>query len=118
MEHKLQELLAVATNKTAAGDLKWRAFSEESFRVPIGSGYLHISRGTTRVEDDGDSYPAQTYSARVTDEQGRVVAEADATQGFEGETLALLAGLFEVARKSALKSEGVLDKMLEALQRS
>ena len=118
MEYKLQELLKVATNKTVVGDLRWRAFSDESFRVPIGSGYLHIGRGTTRVEDNGDSHPVQTYSARVTDEQGRVVAEVDVTQGFDGEALALLTGLFEVARKSALKSEGVLDKMLEALQRS
>jgi hypothetical protein len=116
MDDKLEELLRVAKSRTVDGELRWRAFSDEAFRVPIGGGYLHVNRGMIRLEDeDGESHPARTYSAQVTDEQGRVVAETDATVGYDG-PVALLSELFEAARKSALQSEGVIEKMLGALR--
>lgn len=119
MEPKLQELVEAVTGKTSAGALTWRSFSDESFRVPIGSGYLHIVRDLTRVEDsDGDSRPARTYLVQVTDAQGRVVTEATATQGFGEGDYPLLDGLFDAARRSALQTEGVLDQMLATLRAS
>lgn len=91
------------------------AFDDESFRAPIGTGYLHIQRGSARIEDaDGESVPVYTFSAQVSDAQGRVVTEFDAADGFSG--YAELAGLFTVARKAALRTDHVLDVMLGALR--
>lgn len=120
MDNVLRELLVTATAKTREGRLRWKAFDSESFRVAIGSGYLHIHRLAAYHEnDEGETRPATMYSARVSDEQGRTVAEADATQGFGGgDDFAILAGLFEAARKSALKTDKVVEDMLEALRAS
>jgi hypothetical protein len=118
MDNALRELLVTATAKTEAGRLKWKAFDSESFRAAIGSGYLHIQRGSTRIDDDeGESMPAVTYSAQVSDEQGRVVAEADVTEGFQMAEFMILATLFATARKSALQTDRVIEDMLEVLRR-
>jgi hypothetical protein len=110
MDNKLLELLQAAKAKTESGRLKWQAFDGESFRAAIGSGYLHIHRLLARIEnDDGNSHPAATFSAQVSDEQGRIVADADATQGFsDGGEYRVLAELFDTARKSALTTKRCL----------
>lgn len=119
MVAKLHELLEAVTAKTTAGKLSWRAFGDESFRVPIGNDYLHIYRSNTRIEEDERSYPAVVYSMQVCDEQGRVVTEAEATQGFQSEpSFQILAELFEAARRSALHPDGVVDRMLGVLRSS
>ncbi|MDY3555718.1 hypothetical protein R5W24_004863 [Gemmata sp. JC717] len=115
MEPKLQELLQAVIAKTPKGELKWRSHSDESFRVAVGSGHVHISRSPGRTEGESDAPVARTYLAQVTDAQRRVVTETQATTGHEGDG-ALLAELFEVARKSALKTESVLNEMLDVLR--
>ncbi|QEG25330.1 hypothetical protein GobsT_00540 [Gemmata obscuriglobus] len=115
MEPKLQELLQAVIAKTPKGELKWRSHSDESFRLAVGSGYVHISRSPGRVEGEGDASAARTYVAQITDAQRRVVTETQAITGQEGDA-ALLAELFEVARKSALKTESVLNEMLDVLR--
>lgn len=120
MDNVLLDLIQTATAKTKQGRLRWKAFDSESFRAPIGSGYLHVNRLLAQIEEeDGDRHPATTFFAQVSDEQGRVVAEATATQGFGGGgDYAVLSELFEAARKSALMSDKVLEGMLEALRGS
>lgn len=120
MDNVVRELLVTATLKTRDGRLRWKAFDSESFRVPIGSGYLHVHRLAASHENDaGETRPATTYSARVSDEQGRTVAKADVTQGFGGgDDFVILTELFEAARKSALKTDKVVEDMLEALRAS
>ncbi len=120
MDSVLRDLIQTATAKTQQGRLRWKAFDSESFRAAIGSGYLHVQRLLARIEDDdGDSRPATTFSAQVSDEQGRVVAEAEAQQGFGGsEDCTILAALFEAARKSTFKSDKVIEDMLAALRGS
>src|SRR5436305_7212124 len=117
MDNKLYNLLEAAREKTEAGELKWQAFDDESFRAAVGSGFLHIQRGSTRLEDDsGELVPAVTYSVQVSDEQGRVVAEADVTEGFSAGDFTVLASLFLAARKSALESDRVIEDMLGSLR--
>jgi len=113
-DSKLRSLLEAAAEKTERGGLAWQAFDDESFRAAIGTGYVHIQRGSTQASDgDGDLHPVTTYSVQISDAQGRVVAEDDATVGFEG--FAPFARLFEVARKSALGSDRVIEDMLQSL---
>ncbi|MBA4188405.1 MAG: hypothetical protein C0467_10410 [Planctomycetaceae bacterium] len=113
-DSKLRSLLEAAAEKTERGGLAWQAFDDESFRAAIGTGYVHIQRGSTQTADyDGDLHPATTYSVQISDAQGRVVAEDDATFGFDG--CGPFARLFEAARKSALGSDRVIDEMLHSL---
>ncbi|MBN9122027.1 MAG: hypothetical protein J0I06_23280 [Planctomycetes bacterium] len=115
MDTKLLELIEAAVKETERGRLEWTAFDSESFRAKIGSGYLHIQRGSTEVSDDADRfYPRATYSVQVSDAQGRVVSEDDVTEGFQG--AAPFARLFVVARKSALASDRVIEDMLHLLR--
>jgi hypothetical protein len=115
MDKKLHDLLEAAIDQTERGGLAWTAFDSESFRTKIGTGYLHIQRGSTKLSADGDDYfPADTYSIQVSDAQGRVVAEAGVVEGADG--FQLFARLFQVARKSALATDRVIDDMLHTLR--
>jgi hypothetical protein len=115
MDTKLIELIEAALKETERGKLEWIAFDSESFRTRIGSGYLHIQRGSTEISDDGEHFsPRATYAVQVSDSQGRVVAEEEMTEGFQGS--GPFVRLFELARKSALATDRVLDEMLRTLQ--
>lgn len=117
MDSKLHNLLEAAVSKTEAGKLDWLVFDDESFRTKIGSGFLHIQRGTTELSSDGETFsPYDTYTIQISDSQGRVVAEAQAVQNRDDARLCNR--LFEAARKSALKSDHVIDDMLRTLQGS
>ena len=115
MDSKIHDLLEAAIEKTERGKLEWAAFDSESFRTRIGSGYLHIQRGSTELSEDGERFfPRATYSVQISDSQGRVVVEDQITAGFEGSVI--LSKLFEAARKSALATDRVLDDMLHTLR--
>jgi hypothetical protein len=115
MDSKLRELMEVAIEKTERGGLEWTAFDSESFRAKIGSGYLHIQRGSTELSTDGETFhPHVTHSVQISDAKGRVVAEDNATEGFDG--FVLFNRLFEVARKAALATDRVIDDMLHSLR--
>lgn len=115
MDNKVRELLEVAIDKTERGGLEWTAFDSDSFRTKIGTGYLHIQRGSTEMSTDGDTYhPHVTHSVQISDSQGRVVAEDEATEGFDG--FALFNRLFNAARKAALATDRVIDDMLHSLR--
>jgi hypothetical protein len=117
MNSKLRELVEVAIEKTERGGLEWIAFDSESFRAKIGSGHLHIQRGSTELSADGENFhPATTYSVQISDVQGRVVAEDEAAEGYDGYTL--FNRLFQAARKSALATDRVIDDMLHSLRTS
>lgn len=115
MDMKIYDLLEAAIEKSERGGLEWTAFDSESFRARIGTGYLHIQRGSTPfVDDDGNSHPRTTYSVQVSDAKGRVVAEDETTEGFEG--FAPFNRLFQAARRAALASDRVIDDMLHTLR--
>jgi hypothetical protein len=117
MDSKLHQLLQTAVEKTARGGLRWKAFDDESFRAPIHPGYLHIHRGSTRIEgDDGEMLPAATYSIQISDGMGRVVAEEGAVEGGQDQDFPLLHNLFRAARTSALGGYQVIENMLSHLQ--
>ena len=114
VDSKIAELLQAALNRTNRGELKWQAFSGDSFRAKIGPGFLHIQKGSDQVSHDGvEFYPVVTYSIQVSDAQVRVVAEDETSQG--NEHYPLLHDLFLAARKSALGSDRVIDEMLDSL---
>jgi len=115
MDNKLRSLIEAATEKTATGVVSWVAFDDESFRAPIGTGFLHIQRGTTRVDNgDGDSIPALTHSVQVSDSQGHVFTEVESIEG--DPDFIVLAKLFAAARKAAFSGDHVLDVMLGVLR--
>ena len=115
MDNKLIELVQAASNRTARGGLVWTAFGDDSFRVAVGAGHLFIRRGWTRLHtDDDERYAATVYTVQVTDGQGRTVSDWEATEGETGYTS--LDQLFQAARNAALKSDRVIEDMLQALQ--
>jgi hypothetical protein len=117
MDSKMQALLGSALAKTEGGGLEWQAFSSDAFHARIGPGFLHIQRGSTELSSDGENFsPYVTYSIQVSDSQGRVVAEAEVVKYQDQDAFRLCDRLFEAARKSALKSDHVIDDMLKTLQ--
>lgn len=108
IEKKIRELLEAACRKSEKGNLDWQSFSSEAFHAQVGSGRLHVRR--THVADEGF---APEITVQVADGHGRVVSETHALPG--DEDFSLLNSLFESARKSALKSDRVLDDMLQSL---
>jgi hypothetical protein len=109
MDAKLSELLRATLAKTDARALTWEAFDEESVRVQIGAGSLHIQLDTLSAE--GEPGQLVVYSIQVADGVGRVVLETQVSAGEEG--FKLCDDLFRVARKNT--SDRVLDDMLNAL---
>src|SRR5207302_1786943 len=106
MTDTMRELLNAALTRTEKGRLVWKAFNDETFRVAVGSGHLHIERTYLKTEDDdGDTVPVVSYSVRVSDAQGRVVEEEDVAPGAVRDDFALIDGLFRAARKSALGTD-------------
>jgi hypothetical protein len=120
MDSRVRDLILAALEKTERGGLTWKAFDDETFRVPIATGFLHIRRGSTRLEDpEGEVTPVAVYSIQVSDAQGRVVAEEDVLPGVDGDgayNFSLSERLFRAARKSALGTDRVIDDMLQALR--
>ena len=123
MDGKLRDLLQVTLSKTEAGALRWDAFDPESFRVRIGTGYLHLQRRTPdyspRVIDaeiaEQMSFPKFEYAVQVSVAQGRIVTESEVVESLSDES-GLVIQLFNAARKSALKSDRVIDEMLHVLR--
>lgn len=145
MNDRIRDLVTAAITKTESGELKWTAFTSDSFRTKIGTGHLHIQRNYETREDDpnpatgtSQSYSVQTYSLQITDAQGRVVAEEEAlgTKESFGWTTAtpqhtkisdpsqppilmtkykLFEQLFLAVRNAVLKSDQVIESMLQEL---
>ena len=115
MDSKLANLISVVTQKTEQGKLAWKAFGSESFRVRVGDGNLHLQRAFVPV-DETDSGQVNLYSIQVTDNLGRVVADATVNDRESIVDLDLLERLFTVARSSALGGYQVIDTMLKALE--
>ena len=114
MDAKLLRILHATLEKTESGALEWQSFDPDSFRTRIGSGSLHIQRGSAEGSSDGEHFfPITTYSVQVADNQGRIVAEAEIGERVEG--FGVFDRLFLAARKSALRSDHVLDDMLKTL---
>jgi len=117
VDSKMSALINAALDKTRAGGLAWKAFSEESFRTPVGTGYLHVRRIWIPAEDDDrDPTPEVRYSVQVSDARGRVVAEEDVPAHGPDGPGRLLTDLFGAARESALGTSQVLEEMLLALR--
>jgi hypothetical protein len=116
MNDRLLEVVKAATQKTIRGGLEWKAFDDQSFRTPVGTGFLHLQRGSTVFVDENEGEcPIETFSVQVSNAQGRIVAEGNPTQG-RSEAFVACAKLFEVARNSALKSDEVLEEILRVLK--
>jgi hypothetical protein len=112
----LLEVVKAATQKTVRGGLEWKAFDDQTFRTPVGTGYLHLQRGSTVLVDENErEYPAETFSIQVSDAHGRSIVDGDATQG-RSDIFEACGKLFEAARNSALKSNEVLEDILRVLQ--
>lgn len=118
MDSKLRELLQAALDKTNRGQLRWSAFSDESFRAAIGSGHLHLNRSWGPWTDDrGEEVSAETYFVQVSNGQGRVVVEGEAKEGVPQNGFELCRDLFRAARTAALGGYEVMDNMLRLLNR-
>lgn len=118
MSNDLQELLQEAAEETKRGGLVWKAFNDENFRAPIANGMLLIRREHVPIDDaEGNTTVEPVYVIEVSDDQGRVVTEADTSRGMPESPVSLFEDLFEAARKSALRPDRVIGEMLQVLRK-
>ena len=117
MNYKLEHLINAIIDKTSNGGLKWEVFDDDSFRVKVGPGYLHLQRNMILEEaGDGVAYGVPRYSVQISDRNGRVVLEAEESGGpTSSQSGIILDKLFGVARESGLQSDSVIGEMLSAL---
>lgn len=114
MDSKLRELVDTVTKKTQRGKVHWRVSDSEAFRTQLGFGQLLVLRGNTTDFETGKAY---RYVVSITNSDGQVVLEAEATERQDDvTTLALFQALFDAARTAALGGYEVIDSMLEALE--
>jgi hypothetical protein len=113
VDDKVRDLIQAVLENTAAGGLKWTGFGSNSFRTKIGSGHLHVTRGTEQLWDDAGS-DGVLFLVQVTDALGRVVAEYGVPKG--PKEFPLVSDLFDAARRSALGTDQVIDDMLTTLR--
>lgn len=117
MNYKLEHLIKAIIDETSSGRLKWEVFDDDSFRVKVGPGYLHLQRNMVlEPAEDGIAFSVPRYSVQISDRNGRVVLETEESGGpASSQPGIMLDRLFGVARESGLQSDSVIGEMLSAL---
>src|SRR4051812_13423159 len=109
---KFLKLISELTQATVAGKLTWEdTADEEEFRTVLKPGMVRIGRRIAYA-DDGDSMTC--FGLTLLNREGRVVEEFE-TQ--EPQFLERASQLFELARRSALKGDVLLDDLLADLEK-
>jgi hypothetical protein len=115
MEPKLRQLLDAVLQQTKAKQLEWDSFDENTFRVRVAPGSIHIRRVFEPAYDaDGTEIsPAEVFVVLVTNASVRVIQEVRITSDSPAYTR--LQELFDVARDFVFNTDDVFDAMLANL---
>jgi hypothetical protein len=110
--NKLHKLLRELNQVTAEGMLPWEdTADDEEFRAILKPGMVRVGRRSAYY-DDGES--SRYFAVTLLNPEGRVAEEFEARESPEIE---MAAELFELARRSALKGDALLDDLLADLER-
>jgi hypothetical protein len=109
--NKFHNLLQKLTQATIQNKLSWEVTADDDeFRAMLSPGMVRVGTRTSYYDDDDSS----TYFAvTLLDRQARVAEEFKARESPEIE---MAAELFELARRSALKGDALLDDLLADLE--
>jgi hypothetical protein len=99
------ELIAVILERTSEGKLSWSELSNAAFTAPIKPNSLIIDRKVDRNAD-------VTYELRIANEMGTVL-EIDEDYRPNG----ILAQIYELARRQALRVDETLVSIKNALEK-
>ena len=106
---KFLKLMDELRQATIEGKITWEETADESqFRALLKPGMVRIGRQVLYSED-GDI--TTTYSITLLNREGRVVEEFMTPEPY----LEQMGGLFELARRTAMKGEQLLDDFLAEL---
>ena len=109
---KLLKLMRELKQATIEGKISWEDTADEGqFRVVLKPGMVRIGRHPAY---DADDEATTVFAITLLNQEGRVVEEFVAQQPF---SLEPAAELFELARRTALKGEKLLDDFLADLEK-
>lgn len=110
--NKFHKLLRMLTQATIQGKLPWEdTADDDEFRAILGPGMIRVGRRRA-YDDDGDS--SIYFAVTLLNRQAREAQEFEVRGSPEIE---LAAELFELARRSALKGDALLDELLADLEK-
>lgn len=105
---KFRKLLEDLRDATLQGKLQWSETADESeFRVNFDYAMIRVGQAYSA---DGDTY---VLSASLLTPKGRVVEQFTASGGMD---YALLEELYDLARRSALKADDLLDRVISEVE--
>jgi hypothetical protein len=110
-ERRIQQLIGVLTQGTSAGLLQWQpTVDENAFRLASPTANVRVARSEGFNQETG--VPFIVLSLHVLNDRGRVIEEYHPSEGREAENLD---ELFTLARRSACKTDELLDKLVTEL---
>lgn len=116
---KQRRLVSLLFQKSMRGELEWgEAIQKNSFQVSLAKNSISIRSTPSRLEES-----ANDYVFSIHDSEGKVVDTftdvevAEKIEGREGKArfYSTVSELYEVARRTALGSEKVLNEILTEL---
>lgn len=108
IENKLERLVLHLLNETVNGHIKWDNTADDTtFRIMLPSGVVRIEEVQG---EDSDGVPTVRYVFTVSDKKGQVVEQF--TPSCPGEAFSACPRLYEAARRSARRTEEVIDSLL------
>jgi hypothetical protein len=108
---KFEQFLAQLLESTEEGSVRWQdTASDTTFSTALPSGIVHIERDQW-PDEEGNLFPV--YIAYLYDRRGRLAEELT---GGKMSDQGLLSRLYQLARRSARDTEGLLDRVAADLQ--
>jgi hypothetical protein len=112
INEKLRRLLQVVKDATARGSIEWTPASDgTAFNVVLGAATLEVDR-------DFDEENDAVYSVLVKDSKNKIIEHEIFFDDPTGdEDFDLVEGLYDEARRGALKIDQILDSMISAVKK-
>ncbi|HEX3151714.1 MAG TPA: hypothetical protein VHR66_26820 [Gemmataceae bacterium] len=108
---KLEELVQMLTERTRQKQVQWQVTAdEETFRLASNSGNVRVTRHEGFDQESMESYVYRTL--QILNDRGRVIEEYSPKSP---DRFAVFDELFTHARRSAYKTEDVLDQLMMEL---
>jgi hypothetical protein len=108
---KFEAVLVGLLDATRDGKVNWRETADDdTFMVELKDVFIHVERGR-RVDEEGEL--STWHRAYLIDRKGRLVDEIGSN---DMDDRTVLAEIFELARRSALETDNLLDKVAADLQ--
>ena len=111
VNEKIQRLVSDLLAATETGRVRWEDTADENtFRTSLRSGMVQVGKSAAPPEEEGMD---ACHQVSLFDRRGRLIEEltVPALKGWEE-----LAHLFEAARRSARKTDEVLDQILAEIK--